>query len=118
MWFYLKQICTASYNYGKHCEYQIIDRNGQLSTVIIGDFALLKFYTHGTQYNFQLTIELKDCRTAFLHKHTLTFWSNEIKTTLNEMREIATCGSYEIFMLKKENERLQEEIKKFKSINK
>lgn len=115
VWFYIKQICTASYGYGDHCDFNIIDRTGLPAILSIGNFDVLKFYTHGTQEKFYLTVEFKDRRSGHLHIHNISKWQNPIKNTLDFLKEIMDCNSYEIYILKRENEALRAEIEQLKN---
>ncbi|KAA2418440.1 hypothetical protein F2X90_15530 [Alistipes onderdonkii] len=113
-WFYLKRICTASYSYANHYEFHIIDKAESKSSFNIGNFEVLKFYTHGTSADFYMTIELKDHRTGNLYKHNLHHWQNEIKDMLAVLRDIANQNSYEVYTLRQENEALRADIERLK----
>lgn len=113
-WFYIKQICMASYSYASHYEYHIIDKVQNKVSFGIGNFEVLKFYTHGTSTNFYMTIELKDRRSGNLYKHNLRCWQDAIKDTLAVLKDINSCNSYETYTLQRENEALRAEIEQLK----
>lgn len=114
-WFYIKRICTASYRYADHYEYHIIDKAASKASFDIGNFEVLKFYTHGTSANFYMTIELKDCRSGHLHKHDLHSWQDAIKDMLAVLKDINNCNSYEVYTLQRENKALRVEIEQLKN---
>ncbi len=114
-WFYLKRICTASYSsYGNHYEFHIIDKTGSKSSFNIGNFEVLKFYTHGTRADFYMTIELKDRRSGNLYKHNLRHGLDEIKDMLAVLKDIDNCNSYEVYALQQKNNALHAEIEQLK----
>lgn len=114
VWFYIKRTCTVSFKYANHYEFNIIDKVGCKASCIVGNFEILKFYTHGIYNNFYMTIELKDCCSGHLYKHDLHHWQNEIKDVLALLRDIDKCNSYELYALQQENKALHIEIEQLK----
>lgn len=112
--FYLKQICKASYVYGNHLDFQIIDRTGSPDILTIGNFDMLKFYTHGIRDNFCLTVELKDKRSGNLYIHDISSWQDPVKDSLEFLKKVNDCGNYEIYILRQENDALRAEIERLK----
>lgn len=113
-WFYLKRICIVSYNYADHFEFHIIDKAGNKASFSIGNFEVLKFYTHGTYAHFYMTIELKDSRSGNLYKHDLHYWEDAIKDMVAVLKDIDSCNSYEVYALQQENKALLAEIERLK----
>lgn len=114
-WFYIKQTCIVSYSYGDHCDFNIIDRTGLPAILSIGNFDVLKFYTGGTRENFFLAVEFKDRRLGHLHIHHIAKWQDPIKDTLDFVKQVADCGSYDIYLLRQENKALRAEIEQLKN---
>lgn len=115
VWFYIKRICTASYGYGNHYEFYVIDKTGGIASFTIGNFEVLKFYTHGTYNDFHLTIELKDCRSGNLYKYDPSHWKDEIKDMLAVLRDISSYNNFEVYTLHQENAKLRTEIERLKN---
>lgn len=116
----------AIYGYGIHATYDIINEQREPSSMIIGDYEVLKFYTTGNSYNFYLRVEFKDRRTGNLYKCDLTTWEDSKMPIGSVMKFLQEVGEYESFdtyrltkrvqELERENQRLKDEIIKLKTM--
>lgn len=112
-WFFVKQTYKYVYQYGSHCEFQIIDNNGNPTVLSVNNFEVLKFQTTGTEASFKLVVEFKDCRNANLYKHTLSAYQEDlIKAVIELLNDITKLDSYETYKLRQENDYLKSEIKR------
>ena len=119
----------AIFNYGTHVNYEFINDQHEIVSLVEGKYEVVKFYTTGGSKNFCLRIEFQDRQTGNLYTYDLNSWEDvyqlPIKSVLQFLKEVESYSSFEVYLLtqqlktlENENRRLFQEVESFKNAKK